>query len=75
MGEGGADIKFTPPSLFPYKIECKNQERKFTGVYDAYAQCEAHEGDQEPLLIIKMNRQKPLAIVDAEYLMKRLGEK
>ena len=68
MGETGADIKFSPAAqkVFPFNIECKNQE-KFKGIYDAYAQCQEHEGPHESVVIIKMNRQKPLAIVDMDY--------
>ena len=55
MGESGEDIKLTSPTAkkrFPYSVECKNSE--------------AH--NVEPLLIIKKNKHKPLAVIDAEIL-------
>ena len=75
MGETGADIKFSPAAqkVFPFNIECKNQE-KFKGIYDAYAQCQDHEGSHESIVIIKMNRQKPLAIMDLDYFLEIYSE-
>ena len=52
MGENGADVK------------CKNQE-KFTGLYNILDQAKGHS-DLPPLVFIKMNRRKPLVILDAE---------
>ena len=66
MGERGADIKLSKRaySIFPYDIECKNDE-KWKKVYDAYDQANNH-GSLNPLVFIKMNNQKPLAILSAE---------
>lgn len=70
MGETGADVKLSPAAkkIFPFNIECKNQE-KFKGIYDAYSQCEEHEGLYESIVVIKMNRKKPLAILDLDYFL------
>ena len=70
MGETGADIKFSPAAkeVFPLNIECKNQE-KYKSIYDAYNQCLEHEGNYEPIVIIKMNTKRPLAIVDLDYFL------
>jgi len=70
MGETGADIKLskTGKKYFPYDIECKNNET-WKGIYKAYDQASAH-GDLEPLVFIKMNKKRPLAIVDAEHFLK-----
>ena len=38
-------------------------------IYNYYEQAIDHTNGGEPLVIIKMNRQKPLAIVDAEHFM------
>ncbi len=72
MGEKGADVKIVLSKrfMFNYKIECKSQKEGFSAVYKAYQQCINHPGDEEPLLIIKQDRQKPLAIIDAEYFIK-----
>ena len=70
MGEGGMDVKLSPAArkIYPFKIECKNQE-KFKGIYDIYRQAEEHQGDGEPLGILKMNRQKPLVLIDLDYFL------
>ena len=66
------DVRSTPTAaynMFPYDIECKNTERTKT-IYNYYEQATNHDTGGEPLVIIKMNRQKPLAIVDAEHFMR-----
>ena len=70
MGESGADIKFSEfgRRYFPYDIECKNNET-WKGIYKAYDQAVSH-GNLEPLVFIKMNKRRPLAIVDAEHFLK-----
>ena len=72
MGETGADVKIVKAKhcRFPFKIECKSQKDGFSAVYKAMSQCKNHPGKGEPLVIIKQDRQKPLAIVDAEYFIK-----
>ena len=71
MGETGADVKLSADAkkLFPYDIECKNTER-MTTLYNYYEQAISHETGGEPLLIVKMNHKKPLAIMDAEHFIK-----
>lgn len=71
MGEGGEDIKLISArarKAFPFAIECKNRE-VYKGIYDAYEQ---HGDANEPLLIIKMNGKKPLAIMDADKLLQEI---
>ncbi len=76
MGESGADVKVAPHIYFPYSIECKNQE-KFKYIYDAYDQARSH-GERfttkslEPVVFIKMNHKKPLAIMDADEFIAML---
>ena len=72
MGASGADVKFSPQTqhLFPFSIECKNQEK--LNVYDAYDQACANSGDHEPILFMKKNRTKALAVVDAEWFIKNV---
>ena len=64
------DVKLSPAAFkeYPLKIECKNQE-KFKGIYDIYSQAEGHKGKGEPLIILKMNRQKPLVIMDFDFFL------
>ena len=71
MGAGGEDIKLSSMArqAFPYSIECKNQER--VNLWKAYEQATSNAGKHEPLLIIKRNSSKPLAVVDAEHFINR----
>jgi len=60
---------------FPYGIECKNLAK--VAVYKFYEQAMTH-GDAEPLVVVKQNRSKPLAIVDLEHfveLVRKANEK
>ena len=71
MGESGADVALSSviQSSFPYSIECKNQE-KYKGVYDILKQASTHtDAGLEPLGFIKMNHQKPIVVLDAEYFL------
>ena len=73
MGAGGEDVKQSPKArgLTKHSFECKNQER--VNVWKAYEQAEANAGGHEPCAIIKKNRHKPLAVVDAEYYLRSLS--
>ncbi len=76
MGSQGTDIILSAEAkkFFPYKVECKNQEA-FANVYKAFAQAVAQKEDGEPLLIIKRNRSKPLAVVDLDHFMELVSER
>jgi hypothetical protein len=69
MGSNGEDVIMGVLSRrqFPYSIECKNQEA--VNVWKAYEQSQENCKGYEPLVIIKRNRTKPLALVDAEYFI------
>jgi len=76
MSETGADVKLTSPTarkLFPYSIECKNR-RDFKTLFKYFNQARRHVA-LEPLLVVKMNREKPLAIVDLEHLFQLIENK
>lgn len=66
MGQSGEDIQLSPAArrFVPYQIECKNKARSQIHTY--YEQAKTH-GDREPLVIVKMDRDIPLAIVSAEH--------
>jgi hypothetical protein len=67
MGSHGEDVvmsQFAKDEL-PATFECKSLSK--VAVYKYYEQCEQH-GDGEPVVIIKQNNSKPLAIIDAEVL-------
>ena len=74
MGESGVDIKLSPAArkLFNYAVECKAHAKH--SVYTLYDQAVANQGTSEPLLIIKGDRRKPLAIIDAEHLFALLAK-
>jgi len=71
MGSQGSDVMLSTlaKSLFKYNVECKNQEA-FSNVYKAFEQASSQKEEGEPLLIIKRNRSKPLAIVDLDEFMR-----
>ena len=68
MCAGGEDVLLSPAArkLFPYTIECKNLAK--IAVYNYYVQATGHN-DYEPLVVIKQNRSKPLAVVDFDHFM------
>lgn len=70
MGAGGIDIKLSTKAkeLFPFSIECKshNAFSVYGYVEQAMDNCKP---DTIPLVIIKANHKKPLAIVDAEFFI------
>lgn len=73
MGAGGEDIQLSPAArkILQYNIECKNKAKH--AVYTHYEQAKSH-GKYEPLLIIKMDRKEPLAIVSLEHFIKLIQE-
>lgn len=74
MGASGEDILLSPAARkkIPYSIECKSRSK--IGIYAMYEQAEANSGKHEPLLIIKADRKKPLAVVDMDHFMKLIKE-
>jgi hypothetical protein len=70
MGSGGEDIIMGKQTrnIFPYSIECKNQEA--VNVWKAYEQATENCKGYEPLVVIKRNRSKPLVVMDAEAFVK-----
>lgn len=76
MGSQGEDVIMgvDSRSKFPLSIECKNQEA--VNVWKSYEQATTNTPQGvEPLLIIKRNRSKPLAVVDAEYFVSLYEDK
>ena len=66
--ENGADVKLltqTARKLFSYSVETKNRQ-EFLQIYKYFEQAKGHT-NQTPLLVIKMNRKKPLCIIDMEH--------
>ena len=68
MGAGGEDVQLSPAArkVFPYQVECKNLAS--IAIYKHYEQASGHN-NHEPLLVVKQNRSKPLAIVDLDHFL------
>lgn len=68
MGERGEDVQLSPAGrkVFPFQWECKSKANY--SVYKDYEQACTH-GEHTPILIIKQNGDKPLAVVDAEWFI------
>jgi hypothetical protein len=66
MGATGEDVLLSPAArnYVPYQIECKNKGT--SQIHTFYNQAKEH-GNHEPLVIVKMDRDIPLAIVSAEH--------
>jgi hypothetical protein len=75
MGAGGEDVQLSPAArkLFPYSVECKNLAK--IAVFNYYEQSQSNCGNYEPLVVIKQNRSKPLAVVDLDHFMELVKEK
>lgn len=73
--EGGADIKLSrrARTIFRYCVEAKNRET-FTTLFKFYEQASRH-GTDTPLLIVKMNRKEPLAIISFKHFMELITKR
>ena len=74
MGSGGEDLIMARAARekFPFSIEAKNQESG--NVWKAYEQAQANAKSYEPLIIMKKNNQKPVAVLDAEVFFDMMRE-
>ena len=70
MGSQGEDVIMGKQTrqIFPYSIECKNQEK--LNVWGAYDQATENCKGYEPIVVMKKNRRKPLIVIDAEEFLK-----
>lgn len=73
MGATGEDVQLSPAARarVPFQMECKNKARSQVHTY--YKQAKEH-GEHEPLVIVKMDRDIPLAVLSAETFFKLLRE-
>ncbi len=74
MGDAGEDILLSPAArrLFPFSVECKNQEK--LNIWSALQQAESNAGKHIPLVIFKRNRSKTYAVLEFKELLKLLDE-
>lgn len=70
MGAQGEDIMLSPKArnLFPYSVEVKHH--KAFSIYNVYKQATDNCNGGNPLAIIKQDRSRALAVVDAEYFIR-----
>lgn len=68
MGASGEDVQLSPAArkLLPYQIEAKNKATSQVHTY--YQQAKTH-GKHEPLVVVKKDRDIPLAIVSLEHFL------
>jgi hypothetical protein len=73
MGQPGEDIQLSPAArkLVPYQIEVKNKAT--SQIHTFYTQAKTH-GKHEPMVVVKMDRDIPLAIVSLDHFMQLLKE-
>lgn len=73
MGESGMDIKLSRAAqqvLGGVSIECKRRKTLKT-IYDWVKQAQS-QGDYEPVVFTRADREKPLVIISADYYMRLL---
>ena len=58
MGDSGEDILLSPAArkLFPFSVECKNQEK--LNIWSSLEQAEGNSKESTPVLVFKRNRSK-----------------
>ena len=64
MGDSGEDILLSPAArkLFPFSVECKNQEK--LNIWSSLEQAEENAQSHTPVLIFKRNRSKTYAVLE-----------
>lgn len=67
MGAGGEDVQLSPAvrDKIDISVECKSYAT--FSVYKHYDQAKGHRDTAEPVLVVKANYRKPLAIVDMDH--------
>lgn len=72
MGAGGEDVQLSPAArkILPIQIECKRVKSAKT-IYGWLDQANTH-GDYLPVVFIRADREKPLAILPAEVCVELL---
>ena len=65
MGQSGCDLYLSPAAraLFPYGVECKHQEAIALPAWWRQCTANAEKEGLTPLLLIKRNREEPLAVL------------
>lgn len=74
MGAGGEDVLLSPQArmTYPISVECKAKS-KFAGYTIMDQAKENCPKNMEPVAIVRADRKKALAMVDAEYFLELLS--
>ena len=67
MGQSGPDVRLSADvrAVFPFSVECKNQER--VSLWEWVAQARKNRyADTSWLLVISKNRESPIVVLDAD---------
>ena len=75
MGDSGEDVLLSPAArkLFPFSVECKNQEK--LNIWSSLQQAEDNAGEHIPSVVFKRNRSKTYVAFELDKLMEILNEK
>ena len=76
MGQAGEDVQLSQKARNEIKasFECKNVER--VNIWSAYKQAQANcATNARAIVVVKKNKHKPLAIMDAQELFKLLRKR
>jgi hypothetical protein len=75
MGASGEDVQLSPAArkLIPCSFECKSYAK--IAVYQWFKQCKSNAKHYQPVLVIKQNQDKPLAVIDLEYFVELISAK
>ena len=73
MGAAGEDVQLSPAArrMFPYQIECKSKATSQVHTY--YKQAISH-GKNEPIVIVKMDRDVTLAVVSWDHFQSLIAK-
>lgn len=75
MGASGEDVQLSPAArkLIPCSFECKSYAK--IAVYQWFKQCKANAKNYQPVLVMKQNQDKPLAVIDLDYFVELISAK
>lgn len=68
--ENGPDVKLSPKArtVFPFSVEIKRR-KSFDTLYKFYNQAKGHYKDLIPLVIMRADYNRPLAMLDLDHLL------
>ena len=76
MGQSGCDLYLSPAARerFPFGVECKHQEAIALPAWWRQCTANAEKEGLTPLLLIKRNREEPLAVLQWSDLIRLIRE-